>query len=76
MHRRIRAQRNDVFLGQRFDAVGNRLQKTVGPYAVGAKPILHAAQPLALQPHGDRKQRRKDTDDGRRIDQYTGSALP
>ncbi len=66
MHRRVGAQGNNVFLGERLDAVGNRLQNAEGTDAIGAQPILHAAQSLALQQHGDRKQRRKHADDGRR----------
>ena len=46
---RIGAQRNNVFLGQRLDAVGDRLQNAERPHAIRPEAILHAPQPLALQ---------------------------
>ncbi len=61
MHRGIGAQRNDVFLGERLDAVGDGLEEAKGPDAIGADAILDAAQPLALKDCGQGKERRKKT---------------
>ena len=40
---------NDVFLGQRFQAVGEGLQEAEGADAVGSVAVLDAAQSLALK---------------------------
>jgi hypothetical protein len=46
-------QRDDIFLGQRLDAVGDRLQDAERADAIGAEPILNAAQALALKHGGE-----------------------
>jgi hypothetical protein len=64
MHRRIGAQGNNVFLGERLDAVGDRLQNAEAANAVGAEAILNAAEPLALEDRGEREERGEEADDG------------
>ncbi len=77
MHHRIRAQRHNIFFGQRLDAVGNRLKNPKRTHAIRAVAILHAPQPLALQQHRQRKQRGKQADnDMRRSDITPTASLP
>ncbi len=61
---RVGAERNDVFLGQRFDAVGDGLEKAEGADAVGAETVLDAAQAFALEDCGEREEAGKDADNG------------
>src|SRR5271166_2916009 len=57
----VRAVRNDVFLQQQLDSIGNRLQQPVGPDAHGTETHLHMRQDLALQPvHRDDRDREPD----------------
>ncbi len=55
-------RRNNVFLGQRLDAVGDRLKNAEGADAIGTEAILHAAQALALENCRERKESGKDSD--------------
>ena len=64
MHDCIGAEGNNVFLGERLDAVGDRLKKAVGAHAIGAEAVLDAAQALALEDCGEREEAGKDADDG------------
>ena len=76
MHGSIGARGDDVFLGQRLDAVGNRLKKAERADAVRPQPILDAGQSLALEDCGQREERRKEADDGRHAEQHAGRRLP
>ncbi len=64
MHHGVGAERNDIFLGERLDAVGDWLEKAIGANAVGAETVLNAAQAFALKDSGERKKAGKDADDG------------
>ena len=55
---------DDVFLGQRLDAVGDRLQEAEGADAVGAEAVLDAAEAFALEDGGEGEERGKDDEDG------------
>jgi hypothetical protein len=44
---------DDVFLGERLDAVGHRLQESEGAGTVGAVTILHTTEALTLEYGGD-----------------------
>ncbi len=44
--------RRQIFLQQKLDSVGERLQQSEWTDARGSPAILHAAHDLALQPHG------------------------
>ncbi len=44
----VRVLRDDVFLYQQLDSIGDRLQKAVRPYAHGAQARLHIRHHLAL----------------------------
>ena len=76
MHHRIGAQGDDVFFGQRLDAVGNGLEKSEGTNAVGTEAVLNAGQSLALEDRGQGKERRKKADDGRHAEQHSCRRLP
>ena len=64
MHDGVGAKRNNVFLGERLDAIGDWLQKTVGADAIRPNTILDPAQPLALEDRCEREEAGKDADDG------------
>ena len=76
MYRRIGAQRHNIFLGERLDAIGHRLKDSERPGAVGPDAVLNAAQPLALEYRGQGKQRRKQADDHHHAQHYAGRRLP
>ena len=65
MHRVVRGDWDDVFLGERLDAVGDGLQEAAGADAVWPVAVLDAAQALALEPGGECEQRSEDDNDGR-----------
>ncbi len=75
VHDRIGAERNDVFLGQRLDAVGDGLKEAVGADAIGAVAVLHAAQALALKQNRDRKKSREGDNDADDREQHHGNML-
>ena len=52
----VRAERDDIFFGQRLDAVGDRLEEAGGADAVRAVAVLHAAQAFALEDGRDGEQ--------------------
>ena len=71
----VRAERNNVFLGERLDAVGDRLEKAERAHAVRANPVLDAAQAFALEDRGEREEAGKDADDGDDAEQHARSRL-
>ena len=44
----VDVRRDDVFLEEELDAVGDRLKQAPRPDAVGADPVLHLGRDLAL----------------------------
>ena len=52
----VGAERDNIFFGERLDAVGDRLKKAVGADAIWPEAILHAAQALALEDGGEREE--------------------
>jgi len=64
MHNSICTQRNNIFLGERLDAVSNRLQNSQRTNAIRAKTILNAPQSLALQDRSQSKDAGESRDDG------------
>ena len=70
MHCRIGAARNNVFLRKRFNAVGDRLEKSERPNAIGAQAILNAGQSLALKYRGKREKPGKNAHDGNHAQQH------
>ena len=73
MHRRVGAERNNVFLGQRLDAIGNRLKETEWADAIRAKTVLDAAKALALEHCGQREEAGKYANDGDNTEQHARS---
>jgi len=67
----VRRARDDIFLDERLDAVGDELAKARKPdvrerdaHAVGPDAVLDAAQALALNDRGEREEQREDREDG------------
>ncbi len=56
VHHLVGGAGNDVFFGQRLDAVGNRLEKACRADTIGAVTILHSAQAFAFQNGRDGEQ--------------------
>ena len=76
MHRLVRRMRHDVFLGQRFQAVGNELAEAAqtdlrqwNADAIGAVAVLDAAEALALNDRDEGEQRGKQQRDERNRNQ-------
>ncbi len=76
MHRSIGAQWNNIFLGQRLDAVGDGLQQAKRPDAIGPDAILDTPKPLALKDRRQGKERRKDANDGNHTKHDAAQRLP
>ena len=73
MHDGVGAEWNNIFLGERFDAVSDRLKKAVGTDAIRPETILHAAEALALEYRGEREEARIDGDNGDDAEEHAGS---
>ena len=63
MHDAVGADRDNVFLGKRLDAVGNGLQNSERSHAIWPETILHPSEALALEQRGDGEERRKHGED-------------
>ena len=65
----VDVRRNQVFLGDQLDDVGQRLQQAVRAHAVGAEAHLDVRDHLALHPLQVGERGQKHEGDHRRLDQ-------
>src|ERR1700722_10067844 len=65
MDRAVRCSGNNIFFGQRLQAICHGLQDAVISHPIRAVAVLYSAQPFTLQNRGQRKQNRKDEKDGK-----------
>src|SRR5437016_4684610 len=70
----VGTNRNDVFLDQHLDAVGNRLEETEWTDAIRAVAILHASKNFAFENRDQRKERQENAEERANVDE-TGSDL-
>ena len=76
MHNCISARRNDVFLRQRFDAIGHRLKNAVRANAIGPETVLDTSDTLAFENSCDGKQCRIEPDNAGNANDDSDRSLP
>ena len=69
MHNLVRAHWHDVFLDEHLDAVCHRLKKPEWPNAIWSVAILHATENLPFEHRDKRKEREKDAEQRKNIDE-------
>jgi len=72
MHDLVRARRDDIFLDQHLDPIGDRLKKPERPDAIRAVAILDTTENFPLEDGDGRENREKHTEQSENIEERRG----